>query len=298
MINILICILMNLAILVCFRLFKTFSIDTFQAIVVNYFVCVLTGTLFVGPAVVFDVVDIDQNWFWIGVFLGVIFVSTFYLMAVTTQKFSITVSSIASKMSLVISVIFSLFVLGVVSKSYNWLNYIGMLLTLPAIILGSIKADNSENNSRKGFELILPITIFLASGLIDSTINYTNYHYLTGKEEAVFPIVTFFAAGIAGLIVLLFKHKKLTLKNIIGGVILGVVNYFSIYFLILSLSSFNNDGALVYPMTNVGLILFSALVSFVIFKEKLSKVNLIGIAFAILAIVLISYQELLSQFGG
>ncbi len=292
MLNILLCISMNLGILICFRLFKTFGIHTFQAIVINYIICVITGTLFAGPNHVIGTVDTGQPWFWIGIFLGLVFVTTFYLMAVTTQKFSITVSSIAAKMSLVIPVVFSLLVLGVVSKSYSWLNYVGMFLTLPAIILGSLKSNGLKNSARSGFQLLMPIVVFLASGIIDTTINYTNYRFLTSKEEAIFPIITFFSAAIIGISVLLINRERLTRKNILGGTILGVVNYFSIYFLILALSSFNNDGALVYPMTNVGLILVSALVSYSLFKEKLSQLNIAGIVLAILSILLISYQEL------
>lgn len=292
MLNIILCILMNLGILICFRLFKLFGIHTFQAIVINYVICVITGILFVGPSEVFNTINPADTWFWIGMALGLVFVSTFYLMAITTQKFSITVSSIASKMSLVIPVLFSLFILGVVSKSYSWLNYLGMVLTLPAIIFGSLKPSHMKTEIRSGLEYLMPIAVFLASGLIDSTINYTNYHFLTGKEEAIFPIITFLSAALAGILVLLIKRGNLTTKNLIGGTILGVVNYFSIYFLIRALSSFNNDGALVYPLTNVGLILISALISFSLFKERLTKLNVAGICLAIISIILISYQEL------
>jgi len=167
-----------------------------------------------------------------------------------------------------------------------------MTLTLPAIILGSMKPRNMKTEVTSLLQFMMPIAVFLASGLIDSTINYTNYKFLSSKEEAVFPIITFFAAAVAGILTLLIKRDKLTVKNIAGGPILGVVNYFSIYFLIRALSSFNNDGALVYPLTNVGLILISALVSISLFKEKLTKLNIAGICMAIISILLISYQEL------
>lgn len=252
----------------------------------------MTGALFAGPRVVITTVDTSTPWFWIGVGLGLVFISTFYLMAIATQKFSITVSSIAAKMSLVIPVLISLLVLGVVSKSYTPLNYLGMSLTLPAIILGSMKPRQIKTEVKGLLEFFMPIAVFLASGLIDSTINYTNYNYLSSKEEAIFPIVTFFAAAVAGVSILIIKRDKLTMKNMVGGTILGVVNYFSIYFLIRALSSFNNDGALVYPLTNVGLILISALVSIILFREKVTKLNVAGICLAIISILLISYQEL------
>ena len=275
-------------------MFKVFKVHTFQAIVINYIVCVITGALFAGPEKVLNTVDIKTAWFWIGVGLGLVFIVTFYLMALTTQKYSITVSSIAAKMSLVIPVVVSFFVLGTVSKSYSLLNYFGMFLALPAILLGSIKKNSSNegNTTYSGLKLLLPLAVFLASGLIDSTINITNFKFLSDKEEAIFPIVIFGAAALAGILVMTIRRTRITIRNLIGGTVLGVVNYFSIYFLILSLSSYNNDGAFVYPLINVGIILASAMVSATLFKEKLSIINLTGIALAIICIVLISYQEL------
>jgi len=296
MLEVLLCVLMNVGIFVCFRMFGVLKLNTFQAIVFNYITCVITGLIFVGDAGFIKQISISQTWVPIALSLGVIFIGTFYLMAITTQKFSITVSSIAAKMSLVIPVLFSLFVLGIKSKDYSIINYLGIFSAVVAILLSSYKEKKIDSEVLKGPDLLLPISIFLLGGIIDSTINYTNHHFLTDKEEAIFPLMIFLSCSVIGFTMIGIKRQKIKIKNILGGVALGIVNYFSIYFLLRALSEFQNDGAIVYPLINVGIIFFGAIISVVYFKERLSRVNLAGLVLAVLAIILISYQELLSTF--
>ncbi|ELR69108.1 Integral membrane protein [Fulvivirga imtechensis AK7] len=294
MLDVLLCVLANVGIFVCFRLFSTFKMDTFQAIVFNYITCVATGLIFMDDHSILKEINTDTPWAWIGMGLGAVFIGTFYLMAITTQKFSMTVSSIAAKMSLIIPVLFSLFILEIQSKIYTWVNFGGMGLALISIFMSSYKERKIETHQISGFDLVLPLLVFVFGGVIDTTINYTNYRFLTAREAPVFPFLVFTSAGIIGIVVLTIRRRGLALKNILGGITLGVVNYFSIYFLITALSAFSNDGAIVYPLVNVGIIVFAALISVFFFKERLSKVNRIGIILAILAIVFISYQEIVS----
>ncbi|GAA0890447.1 hypothetical protein GCM10009122_01250 [Fulvivirga kasyanovii] len=268
--------------------------DTFQAIVFNYVTCVITGAVFMGDGSALGDITIDEPWVLIALALGGIFIGTFYLMAITTQKFSMTVSSISAKMSLIIPVLFSIFLLDIQSRPYTWLNYAGMVLALAAIFMSSYKEKKIEANKLKGLDLFLPLLVFIFGGLIDSSINYTNYYFLTERESAVFPMFIFASAGVIGIFLLISNRRKLSLISFGGGAVLGVVNYFSIYFLITSLSAFSNDGAIVYPLINVGIIIFAAGLSVAFFKERFSRLNQAGLVLAVLAIIFISYQEILA----
>jgi drug/metabolite transporter (DMT)-like permease len=59
----------------------------------------------------------------------------------------------------------------------------------------------------------------------------------------------------------------------------------------LALSAFSGNGALVYPLYNIGVILVAAGVAALLFQEKLLSINKVGLALAVLAIALISWQE-------
>ena len=77
-------ILASVSLFIIFRLFSKFGINTFQAITVNYVVCVFTGVAFVdsGTLTNFDA----SNWWGMAFFLGTMFISTFYLMGIAPKK--------------------------------------------------------------------------------------------------------------------------------------------------------------------------------------------------------------------
>jgi len=58
------------------------------------------------------------------------------------------------------------------------------------------------------------------------------------------------------------------------------------------LNAFGGQGALVYPLYNIGVILGTAGVGLLFFQEKLAKWNRWGLVLAVLALVLISYQAI------
>ncbi len=296
MLYLLLCVLMNVGIFLIFRAFSHYHVPTFQAIVINYLVCVLTGILFLGNVNFVSLITLDQPWVVIALVLGAVFIGTFYLMALTTQILGVTVSSIASKMSLVIPVIVSLFILNIASRELIVFNYIGIGLAITAILLSSIKKKNGNDPKLSLLVLIMPALVFVFGGVIDTSINYTSHKYLSAETQGVFPIVIFFCALCIGTVVLLIKREKINLKSWIGGTCLGVINYFSIYFLVKSLASFGNDGAIVYPVINVGIILLSSISAVLIFKEKLSGLNKLGLGMAIVAVLMIFYQEVTALF--
>lgn len=283
---------MNVAIFVLFRLFPKYQINSFQAIVVNYVVCVITGVLFSGGISVFSEITLQEPWIPFSIGLGFIFIGTFYAMALTTGYFSITVSSVASKISLAIPVLFALFIFDIESKQFDFWNYAGLLLSILAIYLIAASGEKTSHG-KEGWYFFLPVIVFLMGGLLDTIMNYVNFAYLSPQVESIFPIYIFMTAAFIGIIVLVITKKHLTRNSVVGGIILGVVNYFSVYFIIRTLSVFQNDGAMVFPLLNIGIILGSMFLSLALFSEKLNWRRGIGIAVALFAIYLISYQEIL-----
>ena len=88
-----------------------------------------------------------------------------------------------------------------------------------------------------------------------------------------------------GFVIIIIKRNKISFKNIIGGVLLGIPNYFSIYFVLLSLESLG--GAVVFPVLNIGVVLISTLISYLVYKENLNKENWFGIVLACVSIFLL-----------
>jgi hypothetical protein len=76
-------------------------------------------------------------------------------------------------------------------------------------------------------------------------------------------------------------------KNIVAGIVLGVPNFFAIYLIIVAISE-GWEGSKFFPYNNISIIALSAMIAYFLFQEKLSKVNMAGVALAISAIWMIS----------
>lgn len=285
-------ILFSVFLLIVFKLFQKFEVNTFVAIIINYVAAAVTGILFLETEYNFKDV-LHASWLTICIPLGLLFITIFYLISQTAQRISISTASVANKMSVAMPVLFSVIFL---NQQLSVLKIIGIILALVAVYF-STKTPKVEKTSNK--LIWLPIAVFFGSGLIDIAINAANAFYITSpNDSALFSISTFLSAFCFGLIILLvqfFVTKKITiqsvfkLKNIVGGIALGIPNYFSIYFIFKSLDAKVLNSAQLFPILNLSNVALSAIVAWLLFKEKLSPINIIGIFMAVIAIILISY---------
>jgi len=265
-----------------FRWFEIYEVKLFPAVTFNYLFCALTGLVFSYQDLSAGLVDV-KAWIPWSLLLGVLFIATFFLMGVAVQRVSITASTIASKMSFSIPVFINLFFYDV---SYGWLNYIGLLMAFVAVILTSIKKESNPLAGEKVLWII--VAVFIGTGAVDATINVVNRAFTGEAMNKVFPLVSFFIAFFIGFTILLSQKNAFRKKDVLAGAILGVPNYFSIYSLMQTLETFDGNGAFVFPLLNIIVIVFTNILGVLLFKEKISKVNLVGIVVALAAIVLVS----------
>ena len=99
--------------------------------------------------------------------------------------------------------------------------------------------------------------------------------------------------GILYLIIQAIKENfKFELKNVFGGIALGIPNYFSVYFLVQALRSDILESSGIFTVNNVAIVMVSTLLGILLFKEKLLTKNWIGIGLAILGILFIAFEKL------
>ena len=288
-------IIFSVLLLTNFRLYPKYGISTFQAIAFNYIVCFLTGLALMPKGQSFEL-NFSENWTFYALFLGVGFIITFLLSGFSTQRMGMTATSLANNISLVIPVLCSLFIFKTQGRAFDGLNYLGLVLALGAVALSTFKKSDGKV-AGKGLDVLLPIAVFLMYGITNTSLNYLNINYIQSADRTVpVTLVMILGAVLAGMTVLIIQvirgKEKIALKNILASITLGVPNFLSFYCLILALTAYGNSGAFVYPLYNIGVILLSALVAFIFFKEKLSTLNKIGLLLAIVAIMLISWQDI------
>ncbi|MDT0675910.1 EamA/RhaT family transporter [Zunongwangia sp. F117] len=193
MIYLVLSILSSSIIFVVFKLYNKFGVNTLQAIIINYYIACTVG--FCGYIENFDVSGIpSKEWFPGTLTLGALFISVFYLAAITTQKSGLSVVSVATKMSVAIPVFAGIILY---NESTGILKLLGILLALAAVYLTSIKTKNRIHIQKKN--LIFPLLVFLGSGIIDTTINFLENSYVAQADVGLFSSTIFAIAGSIGL---------------------------------------------------------------------------------------------------
>ena len=282
MIYLLISIIASTGIFILFKLFGKYKVNVLQAIVVNYITACSCGILFYNGQIRINEV-VNSNWALPAFGLGFLFIAIFNVMALTAQKNGLSVASVASKMSVIIPVLFGILVY---NESVGLQKITGITLALIAVYLTSQKFKGESE--QKTASIYLPILLFIGSGIIDT---FTNHFAPSGKMELFLSII-FGIAGAIGFIILLYKSLILKdyfkLKAIPFGIILGIINYCSMYFLLKALRVDGFDSSSIFTINNVIIVAASTLIGLLLFKEPISRKNMVGISLAILSIVLVT----------
>jgi len=285
LIYLLLSILASTAIFVIFKLFDYFKINTLQAIVINYITACISGALSYEASINTTEI-INSKWFLGAIALGFLFISVFNLMALTAQRNGLSVASVAGKMSVIIPVIFGIYVY---NETVGFQKVFGIILALIAVYLTTVKSKSSFN-FRKG--MLFPLLLFIGSGIIDTAIKYIETTYIAANGIPIFSATIFACAAIIGILILCIKavlgQFKFDIKSVIGGTILGVVNYYSIYFLLKALQFEGLESSTLFTVNNVAIVMVTTLIGLVMFKEHISKKNWLGITLAIVSIFLVT----------
>lgn len=282
------CIFCSAILYIIFKGFEKYKIDLLQAIVVNYFIAAILGfglAKFYGQEMSVSQI-VDSKWANYTLIIGLMFISIFNLMGISSQKVGVSVTSVANKMSVVLPVVFGFIFLNEVVTE---LKVIGICLAVLALYFTTLK--NKSNGISK--LIIFPIIIFITSGILDILLGYCSKTYIASNNMVVFTSCLFSVAAILGLMYLLILvivgKQKIQGKNIIGGIILGIPNFGSILFVFEGLKATQWDVSVFYPVLNMGVVVLATILGWFVFKEKLSIINMVGIALAIVSIYLISF---------
>jgi len=289
MISLTLAILFSSFIFVIFKLFDRYKIDVFQAIVFNYFTAFLCGILLYGnewnPTALNDI-----SWFYYAIVAAILFISLFILMGLSSQKNGVAITSVAVKMSMAASVFGMIFLY---NESVSALKILGILFAFAGVVLVSWQSKDANEHQKKSLWMLF--ALFFGSGILDLVLNYVQKNELKVLTPSLFSAFGFGMAGIIGLVVFLFqlqqKKARFAFKNVLGGIALGIPNYFSIYLLIKSYKDTGWADSTVLAIINVSIVCIAALTGFLVFKEKLNLTKGLGIIASLMAILMLYWAN-------
>lgn len=276
-------------ILFIFKYLQKYNTDLIYPIIINYLTALVWGIILDFEHFQ-DFSLLEKSWFYPAIFIGFMLIVMFFVIGTSTQKAGIAPTSVASKMSVAIPMAFAIWYL---SEPIYLRKLAGIVLALVAVVLAVWKKNTTTKaaNNKRHEAFWLPVVLFFGAGLIDTLMEYSQHELVADNETAMFTGVAFGFSFLFGLALIIFSKKTLKTifkkHNVVGGLLLGTANFGSIFFLLQALKTAQIDDSVVFGLNNVLVVVFSTLAGLLVFKEKFSKLNILGYLVAFVAIYLL-----------
>ena len=246
--------------------------------VVNYLVCSVISCLFAGRIAFFSPLPGFGRAMVLGSVTGALYLLNFVLYRLNIEKNGMAMASTFMKLGVVISTLIAVVVF---REMPSLPQILGILLAAASILM--IHTDRAQGGSSSGIWL-LPLLLVLG-GITDSMANVFDK---TGDPAVrdYYLFYIFAAAFVISLIFLLVRKEGMGRWEVFSGILIGIPNYFSSRFLLLSLGSL--PAVIVYPAVSVGTIAAVSLAGFLLFREALSRRKLLAMAVIALSLILLN----------
>ncbi len=216
----------------------------------------------------------------IGLLAGGIFFLAFVYYQIGVNRHGVSLTGAFAKLGILIPMSFSLILW---KESPSTVQWVGIGLAVFSIVLVNRPTDGDLRKAIRPALLLL----FLFGGLAEFS-NKIFQHYGLLEHKTVFLLTTFSVAFVSSVITTRIKSQKITRRDLLTGVAVGVPNLFSSYFLILALDTV--PATVAFPVYSAGSIVVINVVGAAFFKERLRRAEQIAIVLTCLGLILIDIR--------
>lgn len=283
MIYVLLSILCSVLVSVLLKLTRRFDIDVGQAIAWNYLMAGALTAAILRPSLM-TLQQPEAPWLsMLG--LGVLLPTIFLALAASVRHAGIVRSDAAQRLSLLLSLLAAFALFG---EQLTAVKSAGIALGLLAL-LGMLWHGGHAVAIQGARSWLYPLLVFAGFGVIDILFKRMA---LAGIPLGASLQMTFALAMPVAFGVSLWRGlhgtARFTARNLAAGLLLGLINFGNILFYVRGHQALPRHPSLVFASMNIGVVALGALVGLLVFQERLSRINLAGVAMAVLAIVVIA----------
>lgn len=281
MIYLLVSIVFSVSVSILLKMARKKKIDIAQAVAVNYIVAVALTVLVLKPDIS-NLSELMPTW-WLFAALGVLLPSVFVVMGRSVELAGIVKSDAAQRLSLFLPVAASFALFG---EQMTEGRLIGLSLAFAALFCLLWKNDGGKKSGGAVQQAVLLLGVWCGYGVIDILFKQL------AKSGAAFSanlLVAFALAGVLMFAYLFAKSTRWRAESIVGGLLLGCLNFMNIVTYISAHQAMKENPTLVFAGMNIGVIVLGTLAGAVFFKEKISSVNAAGITLALCSIACLFY---------
>ncbi|OUL60735.1 transporter [Flavobacterium sp. AJR] len=267
---------------VLFKIARKYDTNNTQIVAYNYIFALALCYISFSP----DITAITATAPWnLYIVIGVLLPSIFLFLALSIKHMGIVKTDAAQRLSLFIPILAAWLLF---KEEFNILKITALLIGFPALLL--ILNKPADKTINKWF---YPAIVLLGFGVIDILFKQIATHTDLPYTTSLFAI---FAISMTIMIVVvlyqtLIKKVKLTPRNILFGGLIGILNFGNILFYLKAHKEFAENPSTVFAGMNMGVIIIGSLTGILVFKEKQTKLNYLGLFLALIAIVLIVISQ-------
>lgn len=285
MIYILLSVVCSVLVSVLLKLARRFEVDVGQAIAWNYVVAGALTALMLQPSLA-TLREPGAPWLAL-IGLGVLLPMIFLALAASVRHAGIVRSDAAQRLSLLLSLLAAFLLFG---EQLTALKGIGIALGLLALLC--MVWRNGQDTVEPGAAgWLYPLLVFGGFGMIDILFKRVAQAGvpLGASLQAMFALALLVAFALQ-LWRRLQRQARFTARSAFAGALLGLANFGNILFYLRGHQALPQHPALVFANMNIGVVALGALVGLLLFRERLSRLNLGGVLLALLAIGVIAWR--------
>lgn len=272
----------SVSVSVLFKLTKKYNIVTPQMIAFGYVIALSLSYFLLAPnfnGLTFTEFFVQSEAKPIFISLGILLPVGFLVMSKAVEYGGIVRTDAAQRLALFLQIIAAVVIFG---ETLSDMRIAGVVVAFLALFfLLSKPAGGVENALKAALALVGVWLIWGTTGILFKKIA------LMGGAFPTTLFITFVLAAVIMFIYLLIKRTNWTVSSLIGGILLGCLNFGNILFYIYAHQYFKENPTIVFATMDLGVICLGTLVGAAVFKEKISKFNAIGILLGIVAILLL-----------
>ena len=257
------------------KISKNSGISINQAVAVNYLVAAISAFVLFRPNLGNNFSSLLSEW-QILLPLGILLPSVFIIMGECVNRAGIAKSDAAQRLSLFLPIIAAFLIFGEILSAGKILAVILAIISLSALVY---KPKSKISGTGAVWTLL---GVWLGYGIIDILFKQLSKNVAMTATNLC---AVFILAAILLFTYLIIRGTQWTARSILGGIILGCLNFGNIYFYFRAHQAYNNNPTLIFAAMNLGVISLGTITGTVFFKEKINIINIMGIILAITAIV-------------
>ncbi len=279
MISLFLSVLCSVSIAIILKYNDTKSGNAILLLTGNYFAATLTTLLLSFSDFNFD---LPLPLILLGAFLAIFFVGSFFAFTKAVNSAGTALATVSSRLSVFLPALLSIFLYNEQPTAMHIAGYTLTLLTL-WLFYKSLQSNDAKKLSLQDFLYLFALLVGI--GIADFGMKVFEEEFVNASKSmflfSIFGFSFLYTLGIT-----LAKRIKAEKQVLLRGMVLGVPNIFSSFFLIGALETI--PGYITFPLVNISVIVLTGFLAWLLFKEKLNKYGLFSIASGIVAIILMS----------